>query len=279
MKKISAFAPANISLLFTVVPNHDPAKMGSKGLGFTIDQGIKATVSQSTKMALYWNEKEIQLPVVYDVIASLTQELVEVRFESSLPLGCGFGLSGASALATAYALNELFSLKKDLLHLAKLVHKIEVISRTGLGDISNQYFGGFCLKTGVSSLFKVQKLPFIGSKLYYIIISELSTKEILDNKQLQNAIYFFGNKSLQQIVTLTEKEEFSLRELFSICYEFCKQTELLKHPEVIKIIEACQKQNIAATMILVGNAVIAEKPFPDSKEIIISDIPAHVIST
>ena len=46
------------------------------------------------------------------VIRELTNEPVKVEIEDQLPSGAGFGISGASALATAYALNKLLNLKK-----------------------------------------------------------------------------------------------------------------------------------------------------------------------
>ena len=67
---------------------------------------------------------------------------VKVDLTSPLPLGCGFGLSGAASLATAYALNELLHLGKDMETLAMIAHVAEVENRTGLGDVCSQYHGG-----------------------------------------------------------------------------------------------------------------------------------------
>ena len=58
-----------------------------------------------------------------------------------MPLGCGFGLSGAAALATAYALNEYLSLGKAREALAMIAHVAEVENRTGLGDVCSHTMG------------------------------------------------------------------------------------------------------------------------------------------
>ena len=71
---------------------------------------------------------------------------------SSLPLGYWFGISGASALATAYALNRLLKLKKSNKELAIIAHIAEVESKTGLGDVTNQYYWGFYTDSWIPDL-------------------------------------------------------------------------------------------------------------------------------
>src|SRR5258706_12865492 len=146
---VKAFAPGNISCIFKVC-EHDsahPAKMGSIGLGFTIDKGVTVEVSKSDETEIFFNNKKIDFPTVESVIKNLPTPFIKggkggfrIHISSPLPLGCGFGLSGASALATAYALNELLGLGREQLELAKIAHAAEVENKTGLGDVTNQYF-------------------------------------------------------------------------------------------------------------------------------------------
>ena len=44
MEQVSAYAPGNVSCVFKVVPHADPAKMHSLGMGFTVREGVTATV-------------------------------------------------------------------------------------------------------------------------------------------------------------------------------------------------------------------------------------------
>ena len=112
-----AFAPGNISCVFKVIPHADPARMHSLGMGFTVKEGVEVIVSEQNETEVLFNGERINFPTVRAVVNRLTQNSgivgIKVDITSPLPLGCGFGLSGAAALATAYALNELLILHKD----------------------------------------------------------------------------------------------------------------------------------------------------------------------
>ena len=112
MKSAKAFAPGNLSCIFAVCWNKDPKKMGSLGLGCSTKEGAVVEVSESRKTEVFYNRKKVNFPTVMTVVKSLTDKNVRADIKSKLPLGAGFGMSGASALAAAYALNSLFGLKK-----------------------------------------------------------------------------------------------------------------------------------------------------------------------
>ena len=44
--KSMAFAPGNISCIFVIRKNKNPAKSGSLGLGFTVNKGVFATITK-----------------------------------------------------------------------------------------------------------------------------------------------------------------------------------------------------------------------------------------
>ena len=141
-----AFAPGNPSCVFVICPDKDPAKMGSLGVGISLQKGVIVSAKKSRKLVVKVNDKNMYFPTVLDVIRELAEEPVFVKIKYHFPYGCGFGMSGASALATAYALNELFKLKKTNRELAMIAHIAEVNNRTGLGDVGGQFNGGITAK-------------------------------------------------------------------------------------------------------------------------------------
>lgn len=278
MKLAAAFAPANISLIFTIDLHDNPAKMGSRGVGFTVDKGVTARVFcqtdsfQSKKsLSIKFNGKPIDFATVETVLNLLNVANLGIDLQSDLPLGCGFGLSGASALATAYAVNKLFKLGKTKKELAKLAHLAEVKNRTGLGDVVNQYFGGFLIKRKVSSAFAVSRLPFAGIKIYYRIFSPLPTKNIIGSRELKKNINEAGEEALKQIRYLAAKKRLTMAKILDISYQFVKQSDLPVDKKVILAIEELRKKGAHATMILLGNGLLSDTKFPESLPLTITE--------
>lgn len=267
--KATAFAPGNISCLFRIVSDSDPAKAGSLGVGFTVNKGVTASVVSSSTNRILFNNQEIIFPTVTSVVAALSSVPVEVYLESELPLGCGFGLSGASALATAYALNDLFGMKKERIELAKRAHFAEVENGTGLGDVVNQFYGGFLLKSVPSSQFIVERIPISGISVYCKYFSKLPTKDILGSPTLSQAIDRAGEKALEEIKKLLHEQSITFKEIMSISKKFAVESTLLTDPKVIQTISEIESRGGNASMIMLGNAVFSDLWFEGSTELVI----------
>jgi len=285
MKSAKAFAPGNISCIFVIRKTKNSAKSGSLGLGFTVNKGVKVTIKKiynnqknnkkvknnyigTKKNKIYYNNKKINFPTVNYVIEKLTNEKVIVNIKSELPIGCGFGISGASSLATAYALNKLFNLKKSKKELALTAHIAEVENSTGLGDVVNQFYGGLLVKFKPSYMFKVNKIPIKNKKIYYIYFSSINTKKTISNKKIKNKINNSGIKALNNLKILKNK---NLKNLIKISKEFSINSKLLQNKKVIEIIKKIENKGGNASMIMLGNAVFSDSYFKGSKELIIKD--------
>jgi len=286
MKSAKAFAPGNVSCIFVIKKGKSAEKSGSLGLGFTVNNGVIVTIKKinnawksqisstnlvgNKKNIIYFNNKKINFPTVDSVIKKLTNDKVIVNIKSKLPLGCGFGISGASALATAYALNKLLNLKKSKKKLALIAHIAEVENSTGLGDVVNQYYGGFLVKYESSHKFKVNKIPINNKKIYYKYFSSINTEKIISNGENKNKINNSGIKALNKIKKLNKKRT-NFKNIIKISREFSVNSGLLKNKKIIEIINNVEKKNGNASMIMLGNAVFSNIKFNGSKELIIKD--------
>ncbi len=287
MKAVTAFSPANISCIFSIVENKNPAKKGSLGVGFTVNKGVTVSIKKiKNKATISFNNKKIKFPTVETIVKKLNKnnENLEIRIKSQLPLSCGFGISGASALAAAYALNKLLNLKKSKRELAKIAHIAEVENKTGLGDVVNQYYGGFLIKFKPSFEFVVKRLSINNKKIHYRIFSKLDTKKIITNKKIKNRINKAGIDSLKKIKLLKKQP---LNKIIKISKEFSIESGLLKSSKnsknflghkksqsdffvdknIIRLIDKIEKNNGNASMIMLGNAVFSDKRFKGSKEL------------
>ena len=322
MRSAKAFAPGNISCIFVIKKTKNPAKSGSLGMGFTVNKGVTATIKKinnekkhikklsnyiksnkkiiinnkknqnndkNRKNTIYFNNKKINFPTVNSVVENLTDEKVIVGIKSQLPLGYGFGISGAAALATAYALNKLFNLKKSKKEIAMIAHIAEVENSTGLGDVVNQYFGGFLAKYESSYKFKIHRIPINNKKIYYKYFSPIETKKVISNEKIKDRINNAGIRALNKIKALNArkskisgtnsvgKNNINIKNIIKISKEFSIDSGLLKSKKTISLIKNIEKNNGNASMIMLSNAVFSNIYFRGSKELMIKDKGACLV--
>lgn len=278
-----AFAPGNISCVFKVIPHADAARMHSLGMGFTIKEGVEVTVSEHRETTVLFNGQHIDFPTVQTVVDRLTQDAgaagVKVDLTSPLPLGCGFGLSGAASLATAYALNELLHLNKDPKTLAMVAHVAEVENRTGLGDVCSQYHGGWLVKLKEGAPLVADRLPITERPIYYRYFGPIQTSEVLGNREQTIRINRAADAALSVLQTLTSSKPHT--QLFNACFEVSKrfsvESGLLSDARVIETIEQIEQEGGVASMIMLGNGVFSTHPFEESVETKLVHNPARLI--
>ena len=277
-----AFAPGNISCIFKVIPHADAARMHSLGMGFTVKEGVEVTVSEHHETEVLFNGQRINFPTVRAVVSRLTQNSgiagIQVDITSPLPLGCGFGLSGAAALATAYALNELLQKHKDAEELAMIAHVAEVENRTGLGDVCSQYHGGCLVKLKEGAPLVADRLPIAEQPIYYRYFGPIQTSEVLGNREQTARINRAADVALNVLQTLTSAE--SNPELFNACFavskRFSVESGLLSDVQVIDTIAQIEAEGGVASMIMLGNGVFSTHPFEDSVETKLVHNPARL---
>ena len=130
-----SFAPGHISLTFAIWPDSDLLSMGSTGVGIVLPQGVHCAVVKE-QSEIKHNVVVREGTLVEDPVTLRALELLgfankglTVYLRHDLPLGSGFGISGASALAAC------MELEKNLDLCVKAAHQAEVEFRTGLGDV------------------------------------------------------------------------------------------------------------------------------------------------
>ncbi|MEK6808762.1 MAG: pantoate kinase [Nanoarchaeota archaeon] len=270
-----AFAPGNLSCIFRICHSSTPAKMHSLGVGLTTNKGVIVETKRNNKTVIFFNGKKINFPTVLTAINMLTKEQFIVDIISELPLGCGFGLSGACTLASVYSINALLILNKQEYELAMISHIAEVKNSTGLGDIAGQFNGGFLMKTMSGEPLEVERLNIKDKYIYYKVFGELYTKDILKNKSLTDKINHAGDIALNKIRLLINP---NLIDIIKISKEFAEKSGLLKSPEVINEIKKIESLGGYASMIMLGNAVYSNIEFPDCERAEISNKRACLLN-
>ena len=272
MENAKAFAPGNVSCVFKIIPHSEAAKMHSLGMGFTITEGVVATVSRcKSQTSVRFNGSDIHFPTVTSVVQELTSQSVDVDIDSPLPLGCGFGLSGAASLSTAYALNVLLGLGKSNEELAMTAHIAEVENRTGLGDVCAQYHGGCLVKLKKGYPLAAERLAIPEQPIYYRYFSSIQTKTILENANRRERINRAADEALHALEKLTKSDAVDFNACIQLSKRFSLNSGLLEDTRVQDTIREVESAGGVASMIMLGNAVFSTRPFPGATETKLSE--------
>ncbi|MDP6449889.1 MAG: sugar kinase [Lentisphaeria bacterium] len=266
MDSARAFAPGNISCVFKVVAHDDPARMHSLGMGFTVAEGATVSVCPASATAVVFNGESIEFPTVVRVVQMLTPASLAVDISTPLPLSTGFGLSGASALATAYAVNELLDLTLAEEALAMSAHIAEVENLTGLGDVCAQFHGGCLAKLRVGNPLSAVSLPVAEQPIYYRYFGPIRTDEVLRSAEQKRRINQAADTVLDKIEGLLEQTSVDLDACIRLSKSFAVDSGLLSDERVQQSIAEVESSGGSASMIMLGNAVFSTTAFTGAIE-------------
>ncbi|MFW6152771.1 MAG: pantoate kinase [Halobacteriota archaeon] len=243
----TAFAPGHLTLLFSVIRGDEPRATGSRGAGVNIDAGVRTTVSPGDGTT--YNGASIDLEPVDRVLDAIGVDAA-VDIESPLPLGAGFGASGAATLATAIAANAAFDCAASENELIAHAHVAEVKSGTGLGDVVAQARGGVPLRLepGPPPVGRLDGIPARG-RVEYLVLGEVETRQVLagDVAHLSRA----GERALTSVTASP-----TLDRLFEAGWGFSREAGLVD-AELEAVVEAVHDAGGLAAIGHLGRTVVA----------------------
>ncbi len=246
---VTTFVPGHVTGFFSSHPDDDPARAGSRGAGLTLSDGVTVSLTPDACVGITLNGNRISVEPVERVLEALS---VSARVEATtdLPLGAGFGVSGALALGSALAANQAFDRRLSENEVVTLAHCAEVRSGTGLGDVVAQARGGvpIRLEPGGPGHYRLDGVP-ASSRIEYLTFGDLSTESVLsgDTGRLSDA----GLESLSILV-----EEPTLPTLLYASRRFAREAGLLTD-RVREVIEDVSAAGGEASMAMLGHTVFA----------------------
>lgn len=265
METAEAFAPAHITGFFQIC-NHraDLLHKGSRGAGVSIGCGIRTKVSikkgSEKALDIRINGRKTSHAQVSGILAkdllsrSNKPAAVIINHASSVPIGAGFGSSGAGALGLALALDKALGLNLGRIEAAQAAHSAEILCNTGLGTVIAETFGGLELRTepGAPGIGKIQQIPITED---YVVVclsfGSLSTRKALVNSTLRRRI----NNSAQKLVDGLVEEP-TLHNFLTFSREFAVQTGLITK-KLRKLLRETDEEGFVCSMPIFGDGAFS----------------------
>ena len=261
----TAFCPAHITGFFKAeLDKEDSKQLGSLGAGFSIQKGVKTTVTirEKTKhdisnFTIKVNGFESGDMRVSEVVLSKfsTQgKFVDIIHEIDVPVGYGFGCSAAVALSLSIALNDALKSKLSKIEVAQIAHNVEIECKTGLGDVLASYHGGFEIrdKPGAPGIGHVQKINLNKISIIMICFSPISTSKFI--KERLSQINGLGGKMVDELLESKNYEHFQEMSL-----EFAKYVNVMT-PRMQKVVDELSNNNIKCGIALFGETIFSMIP-------------------
>ena len=251
-QRATALVPGHVTAFFSAHPHDRPAAAGSRGAGVTLTDGVSVDVSAAdgndgTRLL---DGESGAVGAVEDVLHVLDIPSAHVTVETDLPIGAGFGVSGAAALGASLAANQVFDCGRSENELVRIAHEAEVGRGTGLGDVVAQARGGvpIRLEPGAPGIGALDGIP-ADARIEYVTFGELSTETVLGGDT--TALSAAGETALDRL-----RSDPRLPNMMAAAREFAHSADLLV-PEVATAIDAVEAAGGEAAMAMLGRTVFA----------------------
>ena len=216
MEEAGAFAPCHITGFFQIFDESANAlNVGSRGAGVSLSTGVKTLVKIRRSSKSFF---QVFINGVVSDSADVSEHVVKAfrsRFKemenfeilvdhyTDVPLGAGFGTSGAAALSLALALNKALDLSLSRTETAQLAHVAEVECRTGLGTVIAETCGGaeIRVKPGAPGVGEIKQMSVPrGVMIASLVFGPLSTKNLLADRRTRKRVNELGGKLVDKLL-------------------------------------------------------------------------------
>lgn len=242
---MQAFAPGSVTAIFAPLADGT----GSRGVSFAVEDGVTVDVVATDEVPL--PERPVSLdgePTAFEPVERALDALgvaARVDLRTDLPIGCGFGTSGAATLATALAANEAAALGRSREDLVAVAHEAEVAAGTGLGDVFIQAAGGLLYDVGNG-----RERVETDARVQYESYGGIATGDVLGDEALVERIRERGGAALADL-----RSPPTLRDVVARAWPFAREVGLASE-RVVETVERVEADGGAATMAMLGETVV-----------------------
>ncbi len=264
----AGFSPCHITGFFHIRDRYqNPLRIGSTGAGVAIDKGVTTSLSvrrtRRPSTSITFNGRPLRNAIVSRKVSEEYVNLdgrawdIRISHKCELPIGCGYGTSGAGALGLSLALNEAMGLSLTKTESAGIAHTCEVRCNTGLGTVASAFSGGFNVRTrpGAPGTGEVTRLRFSPSlRVVSASFGPLSTQKVLANRQVRKRVNTCGRTLTSRILRKSTETTFvALSRSFANCLG-------LMSPRLARLIDTLSANGVPSSMMMLGESLFCLLP-------------------
>lgn len=256
-RSVRAFAPGHVTGVFRPEPDaHDPRGRGSVGAGIVLELGAWAvarfTPGRRSRVRVLGVEPG-PWPISFEVARRLAPDrpgALTVRVTHELPVGQGFGMSAAGALATALAVGALAG--RDRFHAVQTAHLADLFGGGGLGGVAAILEGGLEIRTraGVPPFGAVLHRRFRPSLIVGVVGTPIPSPRVLgDPRALARIVR--ASRGWEGLARRPTVERF-----FQVSERFTDRAGL-ETPDVARLVGALRRRGAWACQAMFGQSFFA----------------------
>lgn len=264
MRLFRAFSPCHITGFFQICDSADDFKhAGSVGAGVSLDKGVETTVrlneAQSSSLRISINGVSTNSAKVSEQLAKQMLRKkphedyrVEIEHNVEVPIGAGFGTSGAGALSLALAMNEALGLNLARTEAAWEAHLAEVECKTGLGTVIAETFGGaeIRVKPGAPGIGEIRRITVSEeTNVACTSFGPLPTKKFLTDSETQRRINRSADGLTEKLMAEPRTDNF-----MKLARHFAENIGLIGE-RVRKVLDVTDEAGFVCSMPIFGEGV------------------------
>lgn len=270
------FSPSHITGFFSIVDQpKDALCKGSTGAGVSLSLGVKSRVrvmkSGRRGLTFRMNGRISEPPdLVWHIVKSFVPQQkgglsIIIDQDLQLPIGSGFGVSGASALSVAMALNEALATNLSKEGVARIAHAAEIGCKTGLGTVIAETYGGLevRVRAGAPGIGEIRRFPVSDSySVVCLTFGPISTPSILKEEGAKRRVNKVCKGLVDRFVANPRPEAF-----LKISREFSDEVNLSSH-RLMRVLMNADAQGFTCSMAMVGESLFSIVKSTDVEELV-----------
>ena len=265
-RRASAFAPGHVTGLFApAASGPDPRARGSVGAGVVLDRGVVATATWSRdgpRRLSVRSPDTADLPISSEVARRLWSPsggTLEVELTHGLPIGQGFGMSAAGALATALAVAKAMGAPRS--RAIEVAHLADLFGGGGLGGVSAILGGGLEVRerAGVPPHGRVLHRPFAPSIFLAVTGRPIPSPPLLGDPRFLARVADAAEEGLEYLQRETSVER------FLVASERFTDRLRLAAPPLRRLVRSMRSGDVGAAQAMFGRSLFAVAVTPEGR--------------